>query len=84
MAVEAYLTRRWLRAAITALLDHAQLQQCNASWWRTSISSTPALPGAKPWAAAGAGNGYAAPSLASPPGDSVPGSPGWRHGAASR
>jgi hypothetical protein len=27
MAVEAYLTRPWLRAAITALLDHAQLQQ---------------------------------------------------------
>jgi hypothetical protein len=73
-----------VRAAITAVLDHAQHAGCGAVVVENWISATPALPGAKPWAAARAGNGCAAPSLASPPGDSVPGSPVWRPGAASR
>jgi hypothetical protein len=54
------------------------------SWWRTWISPTPAPLGVKPWAAVRAGNDCAAPSPVSPPAGSVPGSPVWRHGAASR
>ena len=54
------------------------------SWWRTSISLTPDAPAVRHWAAATAGSGYGAPSLASPRPSSGPGSPRWRPAAVSR
>jgi hypothetical protein len=73
-----------VRAAITALLDHAQHAGCGAVVVENLDFGDARATGRETWAAARAGNGCAATSLASPPGDSVPGSPGWRPGAASR
>ena len=49
-----------VRAAITALLDHAQSSTALRWWWRTSISPTRAPPGGKLSAADNAENDCAA------------------------
>ena len=49
-----------VRAAITDLLDRAQLTGCGRSWWRTSTSLTRAPPAGKPSAAGNAESDCAA------------------------
>ncbi len=73
-----------VRAAITALLDHAQHAGCGAVVVENLDFGDARATGRETLGRRRAGNGCAAPSLASPPGDSVPGSPVWRPGAASR
>ncbi|MDT5078130.1 MAG: hypothetical protein QOJ80_2767, partial [Mycobacterium sp.] len=60
-----------VRAAITALLDTAQINSCSAWSSSTSTSPMPAPPAATPWVAASGANGSAAPWPASPPRNSV-------------
>ncbi len=50
-----------VRAAITALLDQAQQENCGAVVVENLDFATPAPPAGKHWAAASAGNGRAAP-----------------------
>jgi hypothetical protein len=56
-----------VRAAITALLDHASSTTARRSWWKTLISSTPGPPAETPSAAGNGENGCVAPWPGSPP-----------------
>lgn len=73
-----------MRAAITALLDHAQQHNCSAVVVENLDFATRALPGARPSAVANGESVCAAPWPVSPPAGFGIGWLRWRRGAASR
>ena len=73
-----------VRAAITALLDHAEQQDCSAVVVENLNFADARATGRETLGRGNAGNDFAAPWPGSPPRSSAPGSPRWPPAAASR